>query len=136
MIKQKWMLGWLGFVVLLLLSGWAAGYTHAHGTDITYTVATTVEMEALFDNGEPMSACQFTVYAPNDPAVAWMTGECEEDGRFYFAPDPAISGNWAVSIRQAGHGEIVNVPAVSPNNAFGLNCSTKPPGPVTSSIRR
>lgn len=110
MIKQKWVLGWLGFVALLMLSGWAAGYTNAHGTDIAYTVATTVQMEALFDNGEPMSECQFTVYAPNDPAVAWTTGECEADGRFDFTPDPAISGNWAVSIRQAGHGEIVNVP--------------------------
>ena len=103
-------LGWLLVTAVLLFSGWVNGRAQAHGTDIRYEVAMTVSMQALFDNGEPMTACQFTVYAPNDPATPWTTGACDSDGYLSFTPDTTIPGNWAVSIREAGHGEIVNVP--------------------------
>ena len=102
--------GWLLLTAVLLFSGWVTGRAQAHGTDISYEVAMTVTMQALFDNGEPMRECQFTVYAPNDPATPWTTGACDGEGYLSFTPDPSIPGNWAVSIRQAGHGEIVNVP--------------------------
>lgn len=105
--------GWLLLATVLTLFGWAGSRVRAHGTDIGYNVAMAVEMEARFDNGEPMTECQYTVYAPNDPATPWLSGKCDENGRFSFTPNTDITGNWAVSIRQAGHGEIVTVPIES-----------------------
>ncbi len=84
--------------------------TEAHGTEITYRTTTAIEIEAAFDNGEPMAEAQVIVYAPNDPATAWLRGQCDENGRFIFSPDTSITGDWAVSIRTAGHGEMLHIP--------------------------
>lgn len=96
--------------ILLALVGITPPQTAAHGTEITYTVQATVDIEAYFDTGEPMANAQVTVYAPNDPANAWLQGEADENGRFTFTPDPEIPGRWDVAIRTAGHGEMLNIP--------------------------
>ncbi|MEE9618360.1 MAG: carboxypeptidase regulatory-like domain-containing protein, partial [Anaerolineae bacterium] len=53
---------------------------------------------------------QVTVYAPDDPSTPWLTGVCDEDGRFIFTPDPSKPGTWDVQVRQSGHGDMVHIP--------------------------
>jgi nickel transport protein len=68
-----------------------------------------VQIQATFDTGEPMAGGQVTVYAPDDPSTPWLTGVCDEEGRFVFAPDPGKPGTWDVQVRQAGHGDMVHI---------------------------
>lgn len=82
----------------------------AHGTEISYRVQATIDIEAYFDTGEPMANAQITIYAPNDPVNAWLQAEADENGRFTFVPDPEIPGIWDVAIRTTGHGEMINIP--------------------------
>jgi nickel transport protein len=95
------------FGTVLLLS--TAGVAFAHGAKIEYTVGMAVEIQATYDTGEPMAGGQVTVYAPHDPSTPWLTGVCDEEGRFVFAPDPDKPGTWDVQVRQAGHGDIVHI---------------------------
>ncbi len=95
------------FVVLLTLS--TAGPVLAHGAQVEYTLSTAVELVATYDSGEPMAGGQVTVYAPDDPAIPWLTGTCDDQGRFTFTPDPEKPGTWDVQVRQAGHGDIVHI---------------------------
>ncbi len=95
------------FAVLLLPT-----MVYAHGAKIEYTVVTTietVEIVAKFDNGEPMTDAQVSVYAPNNTTVPWLTGMCDEQGRFSFNPDTSISGRWDIQVRQAGHGHMIYI---------------------------
>jgi nickel transport protein len=57
-----------------------------------------------------MAGAQVTVYAPNDPSTPWLTGVCDDEGRFSFTPDSSESGTWDIQVRQAGHGDIVHIP--------------------------
>lgn len=82
----------------------------AHGAKIEYTVSMVVELVAAYDNGEPMAGAQFVVYAPDDPSTPWLTGVCDDEGRFSFTPDTSKPGIWDVKVRQAGHGDIVHIP--------------------------
>lgn len=105
-------LRWPGLVALLMLILTGGALVYAHGLEITYTVALNpvVEIAASFDSGEPMAEAQVAVYAPDDTATPWLTGQCDDAGRFSFAPDVARPGTWQVQVRQAGHGEWINIP--------------------------
>jgi len=81
----------------------------AHGAQIEYTFNTSIEITAKYDSGEPMSEAQVTIYAPSDPATPWLTGTCDEEGRFTFNPNPSDPGTWDVQVRQAGHGDMVHI---------------------------
>ncbi|MGP1387179.1 MAG: carboxypeptidase regulatory-like domain-containing protein [Thainema sp.] len=94
---------------LLLTFGWQAA-SQAHGVVIDYTPVSAVQLTATYDNGDPMAEAQVNVYAPENPAEAWLTGQTDERGQFIFTPDAAQAGNWEVQVRQAGHGDIVNIP--------------------------
>ncbi len=94
----------------LLLALALVATASAHGARITYTLETTVTIQATYDTGEAMAGAQVVVYAPDDPATPWRTGTCDEEGRFTFAPDPERPGTWDVQVRQAGHGDIVHIP--------------------------
>lgn len=83
---------------------------YAHGAKIEYTVDMVIEIVAAYDSGEPMSGAQVIVYAPDDLVTPWLTGVCDDDGRFSFAPDTSKPGTWDVQVRQAGHGDIVHIP--------------------------
>ena len=96
-------------LLVMLLAVTLAGTAHAHGAEIEYTLSTAVELVAAYDTGEPMAGGQVTVYAPDDPANPWLTGECDEEGRFVFTPDPSKPGTWDVQVRQAGHGDMVHI---------------------------
>ncbi|MBE0431174.1 MAG: carboxypeptidase regulatory-like domain-containing protein [Dehalococcoidia bacterium] len=82
---------------------------HAHGVRIHHTVDVVVEITAAYDSGEPMAGAQVSVYAPDDPSTPWLTGVCDDEGRFSFAPDVSRPGTWTVRVRQAGHGDIVYI---------------------------
>ncbi len=94
---------------LLLTVGWQTA-SHAHGAVVDYTPVSAVQLTATYDNGEPMKEAQVNVYAPDNPADPWLTGQTNEQGQFVFTPDAEQAGNWEVQVRQAGHGDIVNIP--------------------------
>jgi nickel transport protein len=106
--------GWKLALILAVLV--AAGSTHsalAHGVNVGYTTTqhtvTVVDIRATFDNGEPMSGAQVTIYAPDNPAAPWQNGTCNTDGRYTFTPDASIPGTWEVQVRKAGHGSYIYV---------------------------
>jgi nickel transport protein len=82
----------------------------AHGVNIQYSSDTEITILARYDSGEPMAGAQVTVYAPDDPTTPWLTGVCDDEGRFSFTPDASIPGTWDVQVRLAGHGGMVHIP--------------------------
>lgn len=107
MVPASWTYGLP--TALLLMFGWQA-VTHAHGVALDYTSVAAVQLTATYDNGEPMKNAQVNIYAPDDPSDPWLTGQTDEQGQFVFTPDAEQAGNWEVQVRQAGHGDIVNIP--------------------------
>ena len=83
---------------------------YAHGAGIEYTSSTEIEIVAKYDTGEPMGGAQVVVYAPDDPSTPWLTGVCDDEGRFTFVPDSTKTGTWDVQVRRAGHGDMVHIP--------------------------
>ena len=104
--------GWrfILYISLLLVIFGSPAVAHAHGVSIEYTSSVEVEIVARYDSGEPMSGAQVVVYAPDEPATPWLTGTCDEEGRFTFTPDSARPGTWDVQVRLAGHGGMVHIP--------------------------
>ncbi|MFC2033092.1 carboxypeptidase-like regulatory domain-containing protein [Chloroflexota bacterium] len=99
-----------GFIFTLTLCLALPLPAYAHGAKIEYTVGMTVEIFAAYNSGEPMAGAQVTVYAPNDPSTPWLTSFCDDEGRFSFTPDTAMTGTWDIQVRQAGHGDIIHIP--------------------------
>ncbi len=108
---------------ILVALGWAlvggASTALAHGVSVTYEThsALVVTLRAAFETGEPMAGGQVTIYTPDEPAIPWQTGVCDEQGRYTFVPDPAIPGTWEVQVRQAGHGDIIYVEVAPSDDA-------------------
>ena len=111
---------------VLLLAGWGglvmATPVFAHGAKLEYQPINGIEIQARYDSGEPMSAAQVNVYAPNNPSEPWQTGTTDDEGRFVFTPDPSQPGNWEVMVRQAGHGDLLVVP-VAGNSATATSAT-------------
>ncbi|MEA1959413.1 MAG: carboxypeptidase-like regulatory domain-containing protein [Chloroflexota bacterium] len=106
---------WISIIASLCLASVFAilclpAEAYAHGAEIEYAFNTSIEIVAKYDSGEPMSGAQVTVYAPSDPATPWLTGVCDDEGRFAFTPDASDAGTWDVQVRLAGHGDIVHIP--------------------------
>lgn len=80
----------------------------AHGAHIQSRSASGIEIQATYDTGEPMAEAQVQVYAPDDPQTPVFSGITDTEGRYLFVPDQP--GDWEVSVRQAGHGDIAVVP--------------------------
>ena len=103
------------FNVFKLIGLLALGFTlfapslvQAHGTDIDVIIdGNRVEIGAKFDTGEPMSEAQILVYPPTDPQNAWHTGVADANGVYAFEIDSSQAGEWAISMRSAGHGQII-----------------------------
>ncbi|MEM8861168.1 MAG: carboxypeptidase-like regulatory domain-containing protein [Chloroflexota bacterium] len=109
-LKGFWAVG-CAIVLALAVSFYSQpSSANAHGTAVTYSLVSTVRVNAEFDTGEPMSEAQVTVYAPNDPQTPWLKGVADADGNFSFDPDPEIIGDYSVQVRLAGHGEFITVP--------------------------
>ena len=97
----------IGVLVLCLL---LPAEALAHGVSIQYTSDVEITIVARYDSGEPMADAQVTVYAPDDPSTPWLTGVCDDEGRFSFTPDSSRPGIWDVQVRLAGHGGMVHIP--------------------------
>lgn len=82
----------------------------AHGVIIQHQATTAIEITASFDNGEPMRQAQVLVYTPDDPAEPWLKGTTDDRGQFTFTPTADQPGNWEVTVRQAGHGDVAIIP--------------------------
>ena len=98
----------VSFVFLFLILGIPVT-AYAHGARIEYTIGMTIEIIASYDSGEPMAGAQVVVYAPDDPSSPWLTGVCDNEGRFTFTPDISKTGIWDVQVRQSGHGDMVHI---------------------------
>ncbi len=98
----------VAFVVVLMLVIFGQEAS-AHGVDLEIFERNAIEVIAHYDTGEPMAEAQVAVFAPGSPAEPWLTGLCDESGRFYFVPDPQKPGLWEVQVRQAGHGGLIRV---------------------------
>lgn len=103
----------LGGVALGVASAPAIAW--AHGAQIQSRQASAVEIQASYDSGEPMAAAQVQVFAPTDPQTPVLTGVTDDQGQFIFIPDSP--GDWEVSVRQAGHGDIAVI-AVADSGAI------------------
>ena len=66
--------------------------------------------QSAFSNGTPLKGAKVNVYSPNNPVTPWTQGITDNEGRFSFSPDHALTGNWEVVIQQQGHGDILTVP--------------------------
>lgn len=107
-------------LVLISIVNWQVKAI-AHGVGITYEATEAIALQANYDSGEPMAEAQVTVYSPEDPSTPWLTGTADQSGRFVFAPDTSTPGNWEVQVRQAGHGEILNIPIGGEEGVLGAS---------------
>jgi len=94
----------------LAVSLFTASPALAHGVAIAHRETNAIEIRATYDNGDPMSNAQVTVYAPNNPTEPWLKGTTAEDGTFAFVPNSEMEGDWDVKVRQSGHGDLISIP--------------------------
>jgi nickel transport protein len=57
-----------------------------------------------------MAEAAVVIYAPTNPDTPWLKGKTDSQGKFSFTPDSTQEGTWQVKVRQAGHGDIINIP--------------------------
>ncbi|MBF2057020.1 MAG: carboxypeptidase regulatory-like domain-containing protein [Cyanobacterium sp. T60_A2020_053] len=100
---------WLG-ILCFGLTVKSAPRAMAHGVEASFQSVEAISILARFDSGTPFSNAQVVVYAPNDPQNPYLHGVTDENGKFVFPIDKAITGSWAVKVRSAGHGTIINIP--------------------------
>lgn len=98
----------------------------AHGVKISPEINQAISIQAKYDSDLPMNKAEVIVYAPNDLAKPWLKGTTDSQGYFMFIPDSNLVGNWQIKVRQAGHGDVINIPySPLPDNiqaqSFGLN---------------
>lgn len=80
----------------------------AHGAHIQARTATAIEIQATYDSGEPLAEATVQVYAPDDLQEPVFTGVTDTEGRYTFTPSQP--GDWEVTVRQAGHGDVAVIP--------------------------
>lgn len=68
-----------------------------------------ITVTAAYDTGELLDDAQVAIFAPDDPAEPWQTATTDTDGEYTFSPDYDNEGFWAVQVRKAGHGGLVNI---------------------------
>ena len=69
-----------------------------------------IELHTGFLNGEPLKGADVAIYAPNNPTRIWAKGVTDSEGKFNFAPDITIRGDWEVQITREGHADVLTVP--------------------------
>jgi nickel transport protein len=83
---------------------------YAHGTKIEYKANLNYEIQAMFDDGTPMTEAQVIIYTPDEPTNPWKKDFCDEKGKYIFNPDIEKVGIWTIQVRKAGHGGLINIP--------------------------
>ena len=101
--------GAAALVLALLLLSLTAQTAAAHGVELSYDARDGIEVTARYDSGDPMADAQVTIYEPGELSEPWLTGTCDEAGKFFFVPDPSLPGTWEVRVRQAGHGGLIRI---------------------------
>ena len=102
-------LKYLAFFLLFSMMG-LSKQVLAHGANIVYQPTEAIAIRATYDDGTPMINAQVVIYAPNNPAIPWLKGTTDEQGKFSFIPSSTVSGNWDIKIRQSGHGDTISIP--------------------------
>ena len=115
--QQK--LKYLAFFLFFFILG-SSRQVIAHGARIVHRQTQAIEVKATYDDGTPMSQAQVVIYAPDNPAIPWLKGTTNEEGKFSFIPQSNISGNWDIKIRQSGHGNILSIPWQTENVASAV----------------
>jgi len=96
----------LPFAALLLLTVPLFG----HGARAIWELqGDSVHISASYDDGQPLSRAQITVFSGAAPSVPYMVGMTDENGEFSFLPDREESLDWDVQVRSAGHGDMVHL---------------------------
>ncbi len=91
--------------VLLMLAAPVFG----HGARVTWEIlGDSIHILASFDNGQPLSLAQVTVFSGAAPSVPYLVGMTDGNGEFSFLPDKEESLSWDIQVREAGHGDIVS----------------------------
>lgn len=87
----------------------------AHVVQTNYLIPTQskLEIQAVYNTGEPLPLAPVKVYAPNDPSKPWMEGTTDDKGKFAVVIDKSIEGDWEVEIgdlENSEHGDILTIP--------------------------
>ena len=98
------------FLLSLLILPVLPTKTLAHGANIQYRQTSAIAIQANYDDGTPMKSAQVVIYAPSDRTTPWLKGTTDEQGQFSFIPDPTLTGDWDIKVRQSGHGDITSIP--------------------------
>lgn len=103
------MLRRFSLALILGLGALLPGPLLAHAAFLSAQEVQAISIQGQYDTGEPMDGAQVIVYAPDNPAQPWTTGEADALGRFLLFPDRNLTGRWTIQMRQAGHGAIIHV---------------------------
>lgn len=106
----------LGIGISLFI--FTAQASFAHGVELSYEAVKVVEITALYDSGDPLAGGQVAVFSPDDPADPWLTGTCDDEGKFFFTPNPNRPGLWEVQVRLAGHGGLIRIEVADESSFF------------------
>jgi len=94
----------------LVLAVVLPGAAFSHGAWIEWSLEDgDVAIRAVFDDGTPMTGASVTVYPVSNPTEPWLVGETDSLGSFSFTPDESVSPAWDISVRKAGHGDMVRI---------------------------
>jgi nickel transport protein len=103
-VSDSWCRVWLGLFGAIAFSEGVM----AHGVTIKTQMNLGVEVQAFYDEGQPLAQAQVQVFSPANAETALFTGQTDKDGRYQFTP--TASGDWEILVRQSGHGESLTVP--------------------------
>ena len=83
----------------------------AHGSaHLRYRQESTIQIEALHDNGKPMINATVKVYDPANHREPLIVGNTDSQGQFRFIPQARQTGSWTVTVSQLGHSHNINIP--------------------------
>jgi len=98
----------LPLAALALLSTPQKAFGHAVETN--YLFEDELQIQTLFSHGEPLTDAKVQVFSPENPEEPWLEGKTDAEGRFSFAPDTELAGDWEIIIQEKGHGDMLTVP--------------------------
>ncbi len=103
-------------ILILLAPPLTPGDVMAHGAECRL-VRGGVTIEALYDDGSPMSYCDVSVFRPGSPDSTFLTGTTSEDGRFSYVA--RTEGMWKIEVDDGmGHMAVMEM-EVGPEGGTG-----------------